>query len=139
MLHTHLRFAGPRINMKHRLFHLLAAVAVSTTACSAAADSMTGPDKPKHAAASAALTLAGLQVIDRAPQYLPSWCVQNRRACAAGTAALVGVAKELHDSRPGGSGFSKKDIVANVVGIGASLAFDHWVITPRSVTFNMEF
>lgn len=125
--------------MKSRLFTLLAAVAVSTPACSVRADSMSTPDKPKHAAVSAALTLASLQVIDRVPQHLPVWCVENRKLCAAGAALTVGLAKELRDARPGGSGFSKKDMLANAIGVGTALAFDHWVITPRSVTFNMEF
>ena len=76
----------------------------------ARADEWTGPDKPKHFAATAAIAAGGVAI-----------GLSERQAF--GAALAVGLAKELHDSRPGGTGFSGKDMAWNLAGayIGAKL------------------
>lgn len=79
--------------------------------CKAArADSWTGPDKQKHFAVSAAMASAAVAA-----------GFTERQAFAASLA--VGLAKELHDSRPGGTGFSGKDLAWDAAGayLGAKL------------------
>jgi putative lipoprotein len=81
------------------------------SACTRAqADEWGTPDKPKHLAVSAAM--AGAFVAAG---------MSERQAFAASLA--VGLAKELHDSRRGGSGFSGKDLAADALGayMGAKL------------------
>ena len=69
------------------------------------ADSWGTPDKPKHFAASA-LWGAGARIIC---QGCNDW-----QATALGS--MPGLVKEIQDSRPGGTGFSYKDMVANIAG-----------------------
>lgn len=69
------------------------------------ADSWSTPDKPKHFAASA-LWGAGARIIC---QGCNDW-----QATALGT--IPGLVKEIQDSRPGGSGFSTKDLIADIAG-----------------------
>lgn len=87
--------------MKKTLSALLLACAFNAHA----ADSMFGADKAKHASVSFILG-AGAQAI------LP----EDKPLAAFGLAMMPGVAKELSDSRQGGSGFSTKDLVADAVG-----------------------
>lgn len=71
----------------------------------ARADEWFGQDKAKHAAVSFALGV-GAQTI------LP----EDKPLAAFGLAMMPGIAKELSDSRAGGSGWSNKDLVADAVG-----------------------
>lgn len=82
---------------------LIAAALMFSTA--AHADEWLGRDKAKHAAVSFALG-AGAQMI------LP----EDKPVAAFALAMMPGIAKELSDSRKGGSGWSNKDIVADAVG-----------------------
>lgn len=70
-----------------------------------------GPDKPLHAAASFAAAIGATIVISTDP---PTAFI---------IAMLPGIAKELYDTRSGGSGWSYKDLVADAVGAAAGVAF----------------
>lgn len=83
---------------------LLIATAI-LIANTAHADEWLGQDKAKHAAVSFALG-AGAQMI------LP----EDKPVAAFALAMMPGIAKELSDSRKGGSGWSNKDLVADAVG-----------------------
>ena len=81
------------------------AFALMTLCTTAHADDWTGPDKVKHFGVSFALG-AGAQMI------LP----EDKPVAAFAMAMMPGLAKELSDSRKGGSGFSVKDLAADAAG-----------------------
>lgn len=87
-----------------------------------AQDSWTGPDKAKHAAVSAALGAGASLIVDNDAQ-------------AVALALVPGLAKELHDARPGGTGFSVKDMAANAVGAYVGVKLGGLIIRPRFVGF----
>lgn len=81
-------------------------------------DAWVGQDKRLHFTASALLTLSGQYV------FVNKAGLSESRALplSAGYALWLGLAKEMDDAqRPGGSGFSHKDLVWNVLGTGAAL------------------
>lgn len=86
-----------------RVFML--AVSLLFTTCSAKADEWTGPDKQEHFGGSAVVGMLLKAKFDKLST-----------AQAVGIALIPGVAKELYDSRKGGSGFSYKDMVYNAAG-----------------------
>lgn len=81
-------------------------------------DAWTGRDKQLHFTASALLTLSGQYV------FVNKLGFTEHRALplSAGYALWLGLAKEMDDAqRIGGTGFSHKDLVWNVLGTGAAL------------------
>lgn len=81
-------------------------------------DAWLGRDKQLHFTASALLTLSG-QYIFVNKAGLPE---SRALPLSAGYALWLGLAKEMDDAqRPGGTGFSHKDLVWNVLGTGAAL------------------
>lgn len=88
----------------------LAAVAMAPAACSAQVQQ----DKVKHAVVSAALGAAAAEAIGAGAG--PAVCREYPKSCAWGAAMLPGLAKEISDSRPGGTGFDGKDMLANAAG-----------------------
>jgi putative lipoprotein len=89
---------------------------------SAWADSWTGRDKPKHLAACAAIAGAAVAV-----------GLTERQAM--GAALAVGLAKELHDKRPGGTGFSWRDMAANAAGAYIGAKVGGLVIRPNFIGY----
>ncbi len=84
-------------------------------------DPWTGKDKAQHLALSFIVVSAG----DLALAH-QNWDLTRRRQISLGLSLSLGFAKEIYDAvRPGGSGFSVKDLVADLV--GASLA---WSLGP---------
>lgn len=81
-----------------------------------------GPDKYKHAAVSAGLGLAA------AAQIADPWR-------AWGVAMLPGLAKEVYDSRKGGTGFSLPDMAANAIGAYVGVKVAGLIITPRRIVY----
>ena len=80
-------------------------------------------DKAQHFLASALLVLAGQYVLEAkgGAGHL------SALPLAVGTSASAGLAKESWDARrPGGSGFSKKDLVADAAGIAAAVVVILW-------------
>lgn len=107
------------------------AVALMLTCSAAHADEWLGRDKAKHAAVSFALG-AGAQMI------LP----EDKPVAAFALALMPGIAKELSDSRKGGSGWSNKDLVADAVGAAMGVYVTRTVqirLGRRSVTIAGTF
>lgn len=109
----------------------LAALALCAAAAAPtlAQDTWNGADKPKHIAASAlsAVIVEGLFAETLSP-------VER-----FGLAMLPGVVKEFADMRKGGSGFSGKDIAADMLGVGLGMAGYHVVIKSGYVGINLKF
>lgn len=106
----------------------VAAVAVIVaTEPAQAQDQWTGPDKAKHVAGSAALgAVAGVAVTDKQTAFA--------------LAMVPGVAKEVHDAtRPGGSGWSWKDLAADALGAAVGVYVGNCVIVAKSITCRVEF
>lgn len=89
----------------------------SPPAASAAPDRWWSLDKAQHLVVSGLWTLSAQYVlVDKA-----GWTEPDALPLAAGSAATVGLAKELYDtSRPAHTA-SAKDLVANAVGIGLAV------------------
>lgn len=108
---------------------ILFAVAILAVT-NAHADDWTGRDKAKHAAVSFALG-AGAGAI-----------MPDNKTEAFALAMLPGIAKELSDSRKGGSGWSNKDLIADALGayvgvqLGSNVALH---FGRRSVTVKGSF
>lgn len=90
------------------------------TASPAHADSFSTPDKQKHFAVSAALGAGASAITDS----------DN---AAVALALVPGLAKELYDSRSGGTGFSWRDMVANAAGAYLGVKLGGLIIRPRFV------
>ena len=77
-------------------------------------DSWTGKDKELH---------VGISTILGASAYTLTKDTDHPFLYATGLAIIPGVAKELYDSRPQGTGFSYKDLTADLVGslVGVSI------------------
>ena len=78
------------------------------------ADLFNEPDKQKHIQVTAALAFVSSGVA-----YDAGYTEQESFWIGFTLAMIVGVGKELYDSRNGGSGFSGEDIIAD--GIGATV------------------
>jgi putative lipoprotein len=83
-------------------------LALTLMATSATAVDLRERDKLLHFAGSAALSTLTYIITDDA-----------KTAIAVGLG--VGLAKELYDSRKGGTGFSKDDLVADTLGVAAGM------------------
>lgn len=88
----------------------LAVIALAPAACSAQVQQ----DKVKHAVVSAALGAAAAEAIGAGAG--PDVCRECPKSCAFGAALVPGLLKEISDSRPGGTGFDSKDMLANAAG-----------------------
>lgn len=89
-------------------------------------DRWLGQDKAKHFAVSAGLGFAaGFVTNDPYKQF------------ALGMAP--GLAKEVYDSRKGGSGFSVKDLAWDAAGVYVGMRVHGLVVTPRKITYTKEF
>ncbi len=98
----------------------------ATVSAAASGDDWLGPDKAKHFAACTVLAGAGYgggALLFEAPEA--------RWLTGAGLAMGAGLAKELYDTRPGGTGFSTKDLVWDAVGtatgLGVAFLVDHFL------------
>lgn len=91
------------------------------------ADSWSGKDKQKHAIGSAILGFgAGLTFEDK--------------RVAFGAALAVGLAKELHDAAAkNGTGFSYKDMTANVAGAAVGVYAGNCLVRLQSITCGWRF
>ena len=85
-----------------------------------------GRDKYQHAAGSA---LLGAVARSQEPDPLKAWAL----------AMVPGVIKELSDSRPGGTGFSVKDMAANAVGAYIGVKVGGLIFTRNRVTYTKTF
>ena len=108
---------------------LAACALLACAAAASAADHWNGSDKPKHIAASA---LSALVVESLFAETLTP-------AERFGLAMVPGIVKELADARRGGSGFSGKDIGADLIGVGLGMAFHGLVIRPNYVGIQLKF
>ena len=106
----------------------LALAALPCAACTTA-DRWTGPDKQKHLLAGAALGAAGTLATK-----------DPLKGLAFG--AAVGLAKELHDRRGGGT-CSLQDFAVTALGAAAGAYGTAWLIAPRKdgvfIAFSTRF
>lgn len=116
----HLRFFAPFLRGCGLVFAAFAMAALLTGSPAHAQDTWTGPDKIKHAAVSAALGAGASLIVESEAQ-------------AVGLALLPGLAKELHDARPGGTGFSAKDMAANAIGAYLGVKLGGLIIRPNFI------
>jgi uncharacterized protein YfiM (DUF2279 family) len=91
-----------------------------------AADSWTGADKGKHAAAGALISGSTLQLTGSA-----------RLALAAGTAAAIG--KELSDMRSAGHTPSYRDAAVTMAGALIAVQTPGLLITPVSISYRVQW
>lgn len=101
---------------KPAIITALALAALPSAACTTA-DKWTGPDKNKHILAGAAIGAAGTLVFD-----------SPHKGFLLG--AAVGIAKELHD-RKGGGTCSLQDGVMTALGAAAGAYGTAWIVAPR--------
>lgn len=95
----------------------LIAIALAAASIGAQAqDKWTGQDKAMHFGVSFAL---GFATGNQWPQNKP---------LAIGVAMVPGLLKEVSDSGKGGSGFSGKDLVADLIGATMGVYSAHWLI-----------
>ncbi|MCS3407421.1 YfiM family lipoprotein [Serratia sp. AKBS12] len=91
------------------------------TGCSHwANDEWTGKDKAQHFIASAAFAAAGSAYGDR-----QGWSEPHSRSVGLAFSIGLGAAKELYDSRAGGSGWSWKDFAWDVAGAATGYSLYH--------------
>ncbi|CAI1035939.1 YfiM family lipoprotein [Serratia entomophila] len=83
-------------------------------------DSWTGKDKAQHFVASAAFAAAGAAYGDR-----QNWHEARGRSFGLAFSVGLGAAKELYDSREGGTGWSWKDFAWDVAGAAAGYSLYH--------------
>ncbi|CAI1041420.1 YfiM family lipoprotein [Serratia entomophila] len=83
-------------------------------------DSWTGKDKAQHFVASAAFAAAGAAYGDR-----QNWNEARSRSFGLAFSVGLGAAKELYDSREGGTGWSWKDFAWDVAGAAAGYSLYH--------------
>ena len=114
--------------MKSKTFAALVLCAAAS-APALAQDTWNGADKPKHIAASAISAV-----------IVESLWVEDLHWLARFTVAMSpGILKELSDMRRGGSGFSWKDVGADVLGVGLGMAGYHVVIRPNYIGVQLKF
>ena len=97
---------------------LIAATLALSSITATAQDSWTGQDKAMHFGVSYVLGIAAGN----------QWPRPNDRWKAIGIATIPGLLKEFSDSSKGGSGFSGKDLVWDVIGATAGVYSAHWLI-----------
>lgn len=88
------------------------------------------PDKAKHAGVSAAIA-AALTVACRDTEHPVLYALMGTLG--------VGLAKELYDSRSGGSGFSRADLGADAVGAAVGAGTTGLIIGPAFLGWQMKF
>lgn len=99
---------------------LLSLILLCCSGCThLAQDEWTGRDKAQHFISSAFLTAAGNAYGER-----QNWGEGRSARFGLSFALSLGVAKELYDSREGGSGWSWKDFVWDVA--GATTGYSLW-------------
>ena len=95
------------------------AIALALSSITATAqDKWTGQDKAMHFGVSYALGFAAGN----------QWPNKEDRWKAIGVAMIPGVLKEVSDAQKGGTGFSGKDIVADLIGASLGVYSAHWLI-----------
>lgn len=117
--------------MKHLFIVLILSIAALTHAApfhfSEHGESWNGQDKQKHFVGS--VVMAGT---------ISAYTDSPTKGFAASMA--VGIAKELYDSkRAGGSGFSYKDLTADVLGSAVGAYIGGCLVSYQSVTCKLEF
>lgn len=117
--------------MKSIFASLLVMVGVAAYSPAFAQDTWTGSDKKLHFGVSFVLGYAtGNQWPDNKP-------------LAIGVAMIPGILKEVADSQKGGSGFSSKDLVWDLVGATLGVYSAHWMIRRNDgstqVVYKTEF
>lgn len=83
-------------------------------------DSWTGKDKAQHFVASAAFAAAGAAYGDH-----QNWSEAHSRSFGLMFSIGLGAAKELYDSREGGTGWSWKDFAWDVAGAATGYSLYH--------------
>jgi putative lipoprotein len=112
--------------MKSTLRRLAAALIVCAAAAQPAqADSFTTPDKAAHLAGSAMLGAVATIITD------------NDQAAFA-LALAPGFAKEVYDSRRGGTGFSWRDLAADALGAYIGVKFGGLIIRPNFIGYQWK-
>ena len=110
--------------MKKILITMLMALAIPAMACTTK-DAWTGPDKNKHFAVGVAMGTAGTLVFkDPKPAFI--------------TASLVGLGKEIYDSRGHGT-CSFQDFAVTALGAGVGAYGTAWIVTPKFVGYAKAF
>ena len=107
---------------------LFAIALLSLAPVAFAQDSWTGADKPKHFIGSVGLGAAAVVIAPRA-----SFAEHFALALAPG------VLKEIHDSRPGGSGFSVKDLAWDMAGAYLGVSGARIFISPGKILIAANF
>lgn len=92
-------------------------------------DRWDGEDKPKHVAASAISAI----IVESA--FAKTLTPVER----FGLAMVPGVLKEFADMRTGGSGFSGKDIVADIAGVLSGMVINGVVVRHGFIGINIKF
>lgn len=92
-----------------------------------AQDSWTGEDKKTHFAVSLAFGFVGGRAYPDEPL----------KGFAVGIAP--GVIKEILDSRPGGSGFSMKDLAWDALGAALGSQFGGWTVRKYGIAYQTSF
>lgn len=104
------------MNLNKLVFEILTCTMMAFCSPVAAQDSWTGPDKKQHFALSAVFGIAsGMQFANK--------------PTAIGVAMIPGLVKELSDAQSGGSGFSIKDLVWDLIGATTGVYSSHWVLS----------
>lgn len=103
-----------------RLLILLPVLFLISGCTHIANDHWTGKDKAQHFVASAALAAAGAAYGDR-----QNWNEARSRSFGLSFSIGIGAAKELYDSREGGTGWSWKDFAWDVAGAATGYGLYH--------------
>lgn len=106
--------------------HLAIIFAILST--TSQADEWTGQDKAKHFAIHVATGAATRAMFP---------ALTDTQAVALAT--LPGLAKELHDARKGGSGFSAKDMTWNIAGAFVGVRLTGWALTKSRDTVSVSY
>lgn len=99
--------------------------AISISAHADGIGDLAGADKAKHLAVSAAISSAARV------SGMSEWG-------AVGAAMVPGLAKELYDSRRGGSGWSNADLLADLVGAYLGSKIAGLIIGPGTVSYSVS-
>lgn len=108
--------------MKTFILTLALLVASSSTAAQSIP-----PDKVQHIAFSAVVGIATANV----------W--PDNKLKAISVAMIPGVIKEISDAQPGGTGFSKADLVADLIGATIGVYTTSWLISHSKQTTTVSY